>query len=188
MKTSKNEEKNKDKSISNTIKTVTELTDAINSIDSKNVNVFAMPKRLKTQDFVILFHDKILELLDPNKNKTFKPTATEIRILIQYAKRMKYGNQISISQIDIAEELGLDTAVVSRCIKKLLQAGVFYKDGRSMYMSWEYIAKGNLNDFILNNKKQKKLSLEKQIKQKERELLELKMQKDKEDGGDGVPF
>lgn len=182
----KEPQKTKEKSISNTVKTVEQLTTAINSIDDKQINVFAMPKRLKTKEFVILFPDKILELLDPRSKKALKPT--EIRILIQYAKKMQYGNQISISQVDIAEELGLDTAVISRCVKTLLKEGVFYKEGRSMYMSWEYIAKGNLNDFIIQTHKTTEVPLKKQIEQKKKELQELECQLDKENGGDGVPF
>lgn len=137
------------------IENLEKLGNVIKNINSKDLNIFAIPKRLKTHEFVILFPDKILELLDPRLRKTvLKPT--EIRVLIQYAKKMQFGNQISISQADIAEELGLDTAVVSRCVKTLLKEGVFYKEGRSLYMSWEYIAKGNLNDFIIKQQKNKK--------------------------------
>ena len=39
-------------------------------------------------------------------------------------------------------------ANVSNSVKKLTQRGIFYKEGRSLYMNWKYLAKGNLTDFI----------------------------------------
>ena len=65
---------------------------------------------------------------------------------------MLYGNQISISQLDIAEELGIDKSNVSKSVAKLTKHGVFYKEGRSLYMNWKFLAKGNLSDFIKADK------------------------------------
>ena len=93
---------------------------------------------------------------------------------MQYAAKMKYGNQISISQGDIAEDLGIDKSKVSRSVKKLIERNVFYKEGRSMFLNWKFLAKGNLSDFIKAERENKKIEA--------RQTLLEKLEKGEDDG------
>ena len=85
-------------------------------------------------------------------------TKQDIAVLMKYAAKMQYGNQISIAQADIAEDLGIDKSNVSKSVRKLTQKGVFLKERRSLVMNWKYLAKGNLTDFIKADKENSKLS------------------------------
>ena len=91
------------------------------------------------EEFVFYFLTNMNALMsDPQITKQ------DLMILMQYATKMKYGNQLSISQLDIAEDLGIDKSRVSNSVKKLTKRGIFYKEGRSLFMNWKYLAKGNL--------------------------------------------
>ena len=125
-----------------------EIVDAINKVGTKEILVNVSRSKLKPDaEFVFMFIDKFYNLLEDTDIQK-----QEIRVLIAYAKKMLYGNQISISQLDIAEELGMDKSNVSKSVAKLTKHGVFYKEGRSLYMNWKFLAKGNLSDFIKADK------------------------------------
>lgn len=125
-----------------------EIVDAINKVGTKEILVNVSRSKLKPDaEFVFMFIDKFYNLLEDTGIQK-----QEIRVLIAYAKKMLYGNQISISQLDIAEELGIDKSNVSKSVAKLTKHGVFYKEGRSLYMNWKFLAKGNLSDFIKADK------------------------------------
>ena len=124
--------------------TISEIVNGINSIGEMDIAVNVAQKRLKpNEEFVFMFLDKFYNLIEDEII-----TKQDIRVLIAYAKRMLYGNQISISQQDIAEELNIDKSKVSKSVAKLTKHGVFYKESRSLYMNWKFLAKGNLTDFI----------------------------------------
>ena len=92
-----------------------EIVDAINKVGTKEILVNVSRSKLKPDaEFVFMFIDKFYNLLEDTCIQK-----QEIRVLIAYAKKMLYGNQISISQLDIAEELGIDKSNVSKSVAKL---------------------------------------------------------------------
>ena len=129
-----------------------QIIDRINDLDDPQITVTVSKRKLKPEDeFVFYFCRNMNELIkDPGITKQ------DLAVLFKYADRMKYGNQLSISQIDIAEELQIDKSKVSKSVKKLIERGVFYKQDRSLYMNWQYLAKGNLTDFIQAEAEKKK--------------------------------
>ncbi len=128
-------------------KTQKDLTNAVNDIDQKEITVLVADKRYKPKEkFCIIFIEKVCSLLKGDLG--VKLTGLDFQILMQYVLKMQYGNQISISQTDIAEELEITKQAVNRTVKKLLDAKVFYKDKNSLYLDWRFFAKGNLYDFF----------------------------------------
>lgn len=135
---------------------VTQITDAMNALESKEITVNVQKTKLKPDaEFVFLFLDNMNLLIN---NPAI--TKQDIAVLLGYARKMMYGNQISISQQDIAEELGTFQPNVSASVKKLTKLGVFYKEGRSLFMNWKFLAKGNLTDFMKAEEEKTKLSQE----------------------------
>lgn len=143
--------------------TVEEIVDGINSIGEMDISVNVAKRRLKPdQEFIFYFLTNMDSLIsDPEITKQ------DIAVLMKYAAKMQYGNQISIAQADIAEDLGIDKSKVSKSVKKLTQKGVFLKDRRSLMMNWKYLAKGNLSDFIKADKENNKLSRFQLVKDEE---------------------
>lgn len=130
-----------------------QIIDGINDIAQPEIAVHVSKAKYTPNDeFVILFPEPVLKLIESGA-LTFR----DIRILLAYSKRMTYGNQINISQQDIADAVGTDRANVSKSLTKMTQLGMFYREGRSLYMSWHYIAKGNLADFMKAEKEKQKL-------------------------------
>lgn len=135
---------------------VTQITDAMNALESKEITVNVQKTKLKPDaEFVFLFLDNMNLLIN---NPAI--TKQDIAVLLSYARKMMYGNQISISQKDIADELGTFQPNVSASVKKLTQLGVFYKEGRSLFMNWKFLAKGNLTDFMKAEQEKEKLAQE----------------------------
>ena len=121
-----------------------EIVDAINQIENKEIMVNVSRAKIKPDaEFVFLFIENVYSVMIDKQI-----TKQDLLVLMAYAKRMSYGNQISISQQDIADELQTYKANVSNSVKKLTKRGIFYKEGRSLFMNWKYLAKGNLTDFI----------------------------------------
>ena len=132
---------------------VQEILDGINHVGEREILVNVSRRKEKVEEeFVFYFLINMNTLIsDPDITKQ------DIAVLMQYAAKMKYGNQLNISQGDIAEELGIDKSQVSRSVKKLIKRNVFYKEGRSMFLNWRFLAKGNLSDFIKAERENKKL-------------------------------
>lgn len=124
--------------------TVEDILQGINSLGEPEITVSVARKNIKLADeFVFYFLTNMNSLMaDPEITKQ------DLMVLMQYATKMKYGNQLSISQLDIAEDLKIDKSKVSKSVKKLIERGVFYREKRSLFMNWKFLAKGNLNDFI----------------------------------------
>lgn len=142
----KNEQKLALKELPPTI--VADVLHAVNSVGVPNISVNVAQQRIKpTAEFCFMF---IMNMLELTKDEDI--TKQDLAVLIQYSAKMQYGNQINISQQDIADELGIDKSKVSKSVKKLVERGVFYKEKRSLYMNWKYLAKGNLSDFIKADK------------------------------------
>lgn len=133
--------------------TINEIVNGINSIGEMDIAINVAQKRIKPDaEFVFLFIENVYSIMIDKQI-----TKQDLLVLMAYAKRMSYGNQISISQQDIADELQTYKANVSISVKKLTNLGVFYKQGRSLYMNWKFLAKGNLTDFIKAEKERSKL-------------------------------
>ena len=77
------------------------------------------------------------------ENKT-PLTAADYEVMYAYLSHMQYGNQISIAQQDIADQLGVQRQVVTRSVAHLVNAGIFERKGRSLYASLEFFSKGSL--------------------------------------------
>lgn len=132
---------------------VKELVKGINEIGKPDISISVMSKRLKPQEtFVFYFIANMNTLIQDQAI-----TKQDIAVLMKYAEKMQYGNQLSISQQDIADELEIDKSKVSKSVKKLIERGVFYKEKRSMYLNWKYLAKGNLTEFIKGEKEKQKV-------------------------------
>ena len=133
--------------------TVQDILNGVNAIGEPEISVNVSKFREKPEDeFVFYFVINMNALIqDPVITKQ------DIAVLMQYAARMQYGNQLNISQIDIAEDLNIDKSKVSKSVKKLIERGVFYKEGRSLFMNWKFLAKGNLTEFIKAEKEKQKL-------------------------------
>lgn len=129
-----------------------EILKGINKIGKTEITVSVMSKRAKPKEAFLFYFIVNMDTLiqDPVITKQ------DIAVLMKYAAKMQYGNQINISQSDIAEELGIDKSNVNKSVKKLIDHGVFTKEKRSMYLNWKYLAKGNLSEFIENEKEKQK--------------------------------
>lgn len=129
-------------------KVVADVLQAVNSVGVPNISVNVAQQKIKpTAEFCFMF---IMNML--NLTRDVDITKQDLAVLIEYAAKMQYGNQINISQQDIADALEIDKSKVSKSVKKLVERGIFYKDKRSLYMNWKYLAKGNLSDFIKADK------------------------------------
>ena len=133
---------------------VQEILDGINRVGEREILVNVSRRKEKIEEeFVFYFLINMNTLIrDPEITKQ------DFAVLMQYAAKMKYGNQLNISQVDIAEDLQINKSRVSNSVKKLIERGVFYKEGRSMFLNWKFLAKGNLSDFIKADKENSKLS------------------------------
>lgn len=111
----------------NCIKVSTDKND-IQNVAKHAINgdatIFIGETRIKSQvEFVMLFGANFDAVL--RENKFFM---NDMRVLFAVLNKMAYGNQLSIKQKSIAEELGMDTSNVSKSWNKLLKTGVFVKD------------------------------------------------------------
>ena len=132
---------------------VQEILDGINRVGEREILVNVSRRKEKIEEeFVFYFLINTNTLIrDPEITKQ------DFAVLMQYAAKMKYGNQLNISQVDIAEDLQINKSRVSNSVKKLIERGVFYKEGRSMFLNWKFLAKGNLSDFIKAERENKKI-------------------------------
>ena len=88
---------------------IDEIVEGINTLCEKDISVSVCRTKVKPEEeFVFYFLTNMNALMsDPQITKQ------DLMILMQYATKMKYGNQLSISQLDIAEDLGIDKSRVS---------------------------------------------------------------------------
>ena len=149
---------------------VQEILDGINRVGEREILVNVSRRKEKIEEeFVFYFLINMNTLIrDPEITKQ------DFAVLMQYAAKMKYGNQLNISQVDIAEDLQIKKSRVSNSVKKLIERGVFYKEGRSMFLNWKFLAKGNLSDFIKAERENKKIEA--------RQTLLEKLEKGEDDG------
>lgn len=70
---------------------------------------------------------------------------SDMVVLTLLAEKMQYGNQISITQVAIANELNIKKQSVNRTFKKFKECGLLLEDEfGNQFMNAQIIAKGNL--------------------------------------------
>lgn len=120
------------------------LLDGVKDIEDKEVSVNVKSKKFKPeQSFVMVFTGVALQLFE-------KLTFNDFKVLMGYSHLMSYGNQISISQQDVSNLIGIARPNVARSLKKLKELGVVYSPAsapNSLYVHPAYIAKGDLHQF-----------------------------------------
>jgi DNA-binding transcriptional ArsR family regulator len=66
-----------------------------------------------------------------------------LRLFLFYIGIVEYDNKIKrYTQVEISEMIGMAAPNVSNANKKLLEAGIIYKDGRNYYFNDKYLVKG----------------------------------------------
>jgi DNA-binding MarR family transcriptional regulator len=104
-----------------------------------DATIFIGETRVKSQvEFVMLFGANFDAVL--KENDFFM---NDMRVLFAVLNKMAYGNQLSIKQKSIAQELNIDTSNVSKSWNKLLAAGVFIKDNHgNEFVNFDLFLKG----------------------------------------------
>lgn len=121
------------------------ITESVNSIEDKNVSIIAIPQRKAKglPPFGMIFFDSLLRAIEDHNLQM-----RDMKVFFKYASLMEYGNEIKVTQIEVAKELNLSRQAVSSAVKHLLDAELLIKDeSDSLLMNWRCIAKGKLKDF-----------------------------------------
>ena len=118
----------------------------IKNSQNNEVNVYiGQHKKFRPkEEFVMCFTLSMQHAIKRAKENKTPLTAADYEVLFAYLSHMQYGNQISIAQQDIAEELGIQRPAVTRSISHLVDAGIFERKGRSLYASLEFFNKNPL--------------------------------------------
>lgn len=109
--------------------------------EGENINVFKGRKKANTkQDFVMMFNSSLKNVFIDNSL-----SLSDFYVLLQVIEYVSYGNVISLTQQNIAEDLGIKQQQVSRSFKKLKDAGIFIEGKRgSLFLNPQYLVKGDL--------------------------------------------
>jgi DNA-binding MarR family transcriptional regulator len=95
-------------------------------------------RHFKKGEFFMVSMDypkKLLELLIDKKM-----TTTDLKILLALHKRLDYNNRIKgFKQVDLANEIKVDQADVSKVLKKLRENKIIVRDGVDYYFTEQYI-------------------------------------------------
>lgn len=121
------------------------ITESVNSIEDKNVSIIAIPQRKAKglPPFGMIFFDSLLRAIEDHNLQM-----RDMKVFFKYASLMEYGNEIKVTQTEVAKELNLSKPAVSTAVKHLLDAELLIKDeSDSLLMNWRCIAKGKLKDF-----------------------------------------
>lgn len=105
---------------------------------------FGNKKFRPKEGYYMCFGTSMLIAVKKAKENKTPLTAADYEVMYAYLSHMQYGNQISIAQQDIADELGVQRQVVTRSVAHLVNAGIFERKGRSLYASLEFFSKGSL--------------------------------------------
>lgn len=105
---------------------------------------FGNKKFRPREEYIMCFTLSMQHAIKQAKENKSPLTAADYEVLFAYLSHMQYGNQISIAQQDIADELGITRTCVTRSVTHLVNAGVFERKGRSLYASLEFFSKGSL--------------------------------------------
>ena len=89
--------------------------------------------------FCFAFFDDLLEAIDSHNLQM-----SDIKVLLKYASDMEYGNEIKVTQDEVARDLNLSKQDVCTACKNLEDAGFFIKtDDSKLFMNWNLLDKGN---------------------------------------------
>ena len=89
--------------------------------------------------FCFAFFDDLLEAIDSHNLQM-----SDIKVLLKYASDMEYGNEIKVTQDEVARDLNLSKQAVCTAFKHLEDAGFFIKtDDSKLFMNWNLLDKGN---------------------------------------------
>lgn len=122
----------------------------------RDTTVIVTPTRFKTDlDFLFLFAANLCQVLD-----YAEVNMTDLRVLFKYAEMASWGCAISIDQRDVAEALNIHPPRVSRSVKKLVDAGLIIREGRSMWLNHAIFFKGRIGDAKDRYQDQVELSLQ----------------------------
>ena len=89
--------------------------------------------------FCFAFFDDLLEAIDSHNLQM-----SDIKVLLKYASDMEYGNEIKVTQDEVARDLNLSKQEVCTAFKNLEDAGFFIKtDDSKLFMNWNLLDKGN---------------------------------------------
>lgn len=105
---------------------------------------FGNKKFRPREEFIMCFTLSMQHAIKKAKENNTPLTGIDFEVLFAYLSHMQYGNQISIAQQDIADELGVQRQAVTRSVSHLVDSGIFEKKGRSLYASLEVFSKGSL--------------------------------------------
>ena len=105
---------------------------------------FGNKKFRPREGYYMCFGTSMLIAVKKAKENKTPLTAADYEVMYAYLSHMQYGNQISIAQQDIADQLGVQRQVVTRSVAHLVNAGIFERKGRSLYASLEFFSKGSL--------------------------------------------
>jgi len=125
--------------------------------DENDVNVIVAnnTKQKVNNQFVILFYDSLLSIINDYKLKQM-----DLKVLLVLLKKMEYGNLLKYTQNNIAKQLKTQQPNVSRSLKNLRESGILIlTEDKEEYINPQIINKGNL-------KKQKKSQISKFAKEK----------------------
>lgn len=120
------------------------LCKMVDGADEKtSINIIKGKFKAKSNiPYVITFYPKFIEALENGL------TNLDQRVLYKLCEYLQFGsrNAINISQMDLAEDLGVKQSQVSKSYKNLEKLGILIRDRRSLYIDNNYLVKGNLED------------------------------------------
>ena len=106
--------------------TNTEVSNAVKGIigEGVNVSVHLTKKKVQIEDYVMLFQEAVLMMLNGNMSKTM------LKIFVYFLGKLKYSNHIGVDQKTIAEENGVSIDTVKPEMAKLIKMNIIvvYKD------------------------------------------------------------
>lgn len=105
-----------------------------------NVNVIKSKKKAETNEsFVIFFFKKFAAaIIENNLGKT------DLLVLLKVLEYVSWGNVINLTQETIADDLGLKQQQISRSFKKLVDADIFIREKKSLFVNPNYMCMGDL--------------------------------------------
>jgi hypothetical protein len=122
-------------------KTTTEkIEEGLGKIDDAVV-IVAGKRESVSEPFVIMFYDSLYDIIQTNKINM-----TDIRVLLGICGITRFGNCVSMSQMGLAEALGINKSNISKSIKKLTEHKVLIQSKLGLFINPALIIKGKLSE------------------------------------------
>lgn len=112
-----------------------------NANEKTNINIIKSKFKAQTNmPYVIAFYPRFIEALNNGL------TTLDQRVLYKLCEYLQFGsrNAINISQMDLAEDLGIKQSQVSKAYKNLERLGILIRERRSLYIDNNFLVKGEL--------------------------------------------